>query len=386
MATYLINGKIVLEHGILAEHILVMEDGKISQIVYQEDIKDSTLQAHEVIDLEGGFLCPGWIDIHCHGAVGADVMDANVEGTLQIARFKASQGVTGWVPTGITNPFPAIERAVMALAEADRQNTDGAKILGFHMEGPFINPKRKGAHQEEMIVPADAAWTQRLMAKVPGRLIVTIAPEMPGALEFIRVMREQGGIIAIGHSNATYAEAEAAYQAGASHGVHTFNGMRELHHREPGIIGAIMDLPLVAEVIMDGIHLHPAIVRILSKLKLPQEIVLITDAMRAAGLADGEYDLGGLMVQKKGKEARLADGTLAGSTLTMQEAVQNAINLVGLSIVDCMKMASLNPAKLLGIADRKGSIEVGKDADVVWLTPDLRVRGTWVAGRMLYRG
>lgn len=386
MATYLINGKMVLEQGILGEHILVIEDGKITEILYQDEINDVTIQDHDVVDLEGGYLCPGWIDIHCHGAVGADIMDADVEGTLRVAQFQASQGVTGWVPTGITNPFPAIERAVTALAEADRQNTEGAKILGFHMEGPFINPKRKGAHQEEMIVAADAAWTQRVMAMVPGRLIVTVAPEMPGALEFIRIIRRQGGIIAIGHSDATYAEAEAAYKAGATHGVHTFNGMRELHHREPGIIGAIMDLPLVAEVILDGIHLHPAIVRILSKLKLPHELVLVTDAIRAAGLADGEYDLGGLRVHKKGKEARLADGTLAGSTLTMQEAVQNAIKLVGLSIVDVMNLASLNPARLLGIADCKGSIEAGKDADLTWLTPDLQVRGTWIAGRQIYRG
>jgi N-acetylglucosamine-6-phosphate deacetylase len=363
-----------------------MDGGKIAEILYEEEVNEETMQGHEVIDLQGGYLCPGFIDIHCHGAVGADVMDADVEGTLKIARFKATQGVTGWVPTGITNPFPAIERAVRALAEADQQNTEGAKILGFHMEGPFINPQRKGAHQEEMIVPTDAVWTQRLMELVPGRLIVTVAPEMPGALDYIRIIRSLGGLIAIGHSNATYAEAKAAYEAGATHGVHTFNGMRELHHREPGIIGAIMDLPLVAEVIMDGIHLHPVMVRILSKLKLPQQIVLVTDAMRAAGLTDGEYDLGGLKVQKKGKEARLADGTLAGSTLTMQEAVQNAITLVGLSIVDVMNMASLNPAKVLGIADRKGSIEAGKDADIIWLTSNLQVRGTWIAGQMHDRG
>lgn len=386
MATYLINGKLVLEHGILGEHLLILEDERIAEILPQDELHNLPIEGNEVIDLEGGYLCPGFIDIHCHGAVGADVMDADVAGTLKIARFKASQGVTGWVPTGITNPFPAIEEAVTALTGAARQNLDGARILGFHMEGPFINPKRKGAHQEEMIVDADLAWTRSLMENVPGRLIVTVAPEMPGALEFIRAIRKEGALIGIGHSNATYHEAEAAYQAGATHGVHTFNGMRELHHREPGIIGAIMDLPLAAEVILDGIHLHPAIVRILSKLKLPNGIILVTDAIRAAGLADGEYDLGGLRVQKKGKEARLADGTLAGSTLTMQEAVQNAVKLVGLSIVNVMKMASLNPARVMGIADRKGSIDTGKDADLTWLTPDLQVRGTWIAGRMVHRG
>lgn len=385
MATYLINGKIVLERGILADHVLVLREGRIDAILFEDEINDLTLQGHEVIDLKGGYICPGWIDIHCHGAVGADVMDADVEGNVRISRFKASQGVTGWVPTGITNPFSEIEKAVKALAQAVAKNTDGAQILGFHMEGPFINPSRKGAHQAEMIVPADAAWTRKLQAEVPGRLIVTVAPEMEGALEYIRTMSKDGALIAVGHSNGMYTDIQAAYEAGATHGVHTFNGMRELHHREPGVVGAIMDLPLAAEVIMDGIHLHPVVVRILSKLKLPDQLVLVTDAMRAAGLEDGEYDLGGLKVQKRGKEARLADGTLAGSTLTMQEAVQNALEMVGLPIVDVMRMAATNPANLLGLGERKGSIDLGKDADLTLLTPSYQVQGTIIGGRVVYR-
>ncbi|AZR72256.1 N-acetylglucosamine-6-phosphate deacetylase [Anoxybacter fermentans] len=385
MTIYLINGKIVLRQGILADHVLVIRDGKIAEMLLTDEVNDLILKDHQVIDLKGGYICPGWIDIHCHGAVGVDVMDGDIKGLMKIARFKASQGVTGFVPTGITASFDQIERAVEVVAKATEINEDGAKILGFHMEGPFINPAKKGAHQEELIVPCDTAWTRKLKVNVPGRFIVTVAPETEGALDYIREMRKEGVLIAVGHTDGTYDDIRAAYEAGATHGVHTFNGMRGLHHREPGVVGAIMDLPLIAEVIVDGVHLHPAIVRILSKLKLPDKMVLITDAMRAAGLEDGEYELGGLKVWKKGKEARLADGTLAGSTLTMQEAVQNAVRMVGLSIVDVMQMAATNPARLLGLEDRKGSIEIGKNADLTLLTPDLEVRETIIEGRVVYQ-
>lgn len=384
MATYLINGKIVLEHGILADHIMLIEDGKIRDIFYEEEIKEERFQGHEVIDVESGYICPGWIDVHCHGAMGHDVMDGDLTGVLKIAKFKASQGVTGFIPTGITNPLTEIEKAAEVVQQAAGIVNGGAKIFGFHVEGPFINPKKKGAHQEEMIIGVDADWTRLIQSKTPGKLIVTVAPEQEGALDYIREMSEAGVLIGVGHSDGTYEDVKAAYEAGASHGIHTFNGMKGLHHREPGVVGAIMNTSLVAEVILDGIHLHPAIVEILSKLKLPDELVMVTDAMRATGLEDGEYDLGGLQVTKVGKEARLADGTLAGSTLTMQEAVHNAVQLVGLSIVDTMKMVATNPAKLLGLIERKGSIELNKDADLTLLTPELIVRETLIGGRVVY--
>lgn len=382
--TYLINGKIILENEVLEGFQLQIEDGKIAAILKADDEIDQT--GAEVIDLNGGYISPGWIDIHSHGAVGADFTDGDIQGTQAIVRFAATQGVTGIIPTGITNPFSEIEKAVWAVAETAKTNTDGAQILGFHMEGPFICEKRKGAHRAELLVPADATWTRKIRSIIPGQLIVAVAPEVPGNLEYIREMAAEGVKIALGHTDATYAEIQAAVEAGATHGVHTFNAMRELHHREPGVVGAIMDLPLVAEAIVDGIHIHPAVVRILSKLKLPDKFVLITDAIRATGLSDGEYDLGGQQVVKRGKEARLADGTLAGSTLTMQEAVQNAVSLVGLSITDAVRAAATNPAKLLGLDTRKGSIAVGKDADLTLLSPELTVMATIIDGRVVYRG
>ena len=379
MATYLINGKIILEKGIMSDHILKIEGGKIADIFYGSLEKE---ESDQIIDLKGGYISPGWIDIHCHGAVGYDTMDADGEGIKKISQFKASQGVTGFIPTGITAPFDQIEGAV-DLLEKIKGEVAGASILGFHMEGPFINPEKKGAHQEKLIVPADKEMTRRLAEKITGKLIVTTAPEMDGAIEYIEEMSKEGVLVAIGHSNGNYQDVISAQQAGATHAVHTFNGMKGLHHREPGVVGAIMDSPLVSEVIADGIHLHPAVIRILSKLKLPEKMVLVTDAMRAAGLEDGEYDLGGLNVIKRGQEARLEDGTLAGSTLTLQRAVQNAVNLVGLTIVDAVAMAATNPAKLLGLSD-KGLIGVGKDADLTLLTPQLEVRETIIGGEIVY--
>ncbi len=383
MALYLVNGKIVLEDGILDEHIMVIENGKIKQIVPEEEINDQLFTDHDLIDLQGGYISPGWIDIHCHGAVGSDVMDGDVEGILKIANFKASNGVTGFIPTGITNPYPKIEQAVVVVKEAAKHNKKGARILGFHMEGPFINPEKKGAHQADMIKSPDIEWTKKILAEVLGKLIVTVAPEMEGAIEYIQEMSREGVLVAVGHSNAKYEKVKAAYEVGATHGAHIFNGMSPLHHRRPGVVGAIINLPMVAEVIMDGIHLHPVIVEMLSKLKLPDDIVFVTDSMRAAGLEDGEYELGGLNVFKRGKEARLADGTLAGSTLTLQEAVKNGVDLVGLSIVDVIKMVSTNPARLLGL-ENKGSIFVGKDADLTLLTPDLMVRETIIGGEVVF--
>lgn len=383
MALFIINGKMVLEDGILAGHNLVIWDGKIQEILLEEELKNRYLKDHQVIDLEGGYISPGWIDVHCHGAVGVDVMDGDLKGIQKIAHFKASQGVTGFIPTGITNPFREIEQAVDVVRQAMTSDYAGAQILGFHLEGPFINPEKKGAHQAELMVSPDIDWTLKIQKKLAGKLIVTIAPELDGAIEYIRQAQKAGILVAVGHSNGTYNDVLAAYHAGATHGVHTFNGMRGLHHREPGVVGGIIDLPLVAELIADGIHVHPVVMRLLSKLKLPDQLILVTDAMRAAGLGDGEYTLGGLKVFKKGPAARLADGTLAGSTLTMQQSVQNALQ-IGLSLIDIIKMAATNPARLLGIDQQKGSIAIGKDADLVLLTPNLAVRETIIGGRIIH--
>lgn len=382
---YLTNGKIVLPDQIIEDHVVQIAEGKIAAIMEQTAFLQLCTEQAEVLDLAGGYICPGWIDIHCHGAMGYDIMDGDPEGVLRMSRFKATHGEIGFIPTGITNPFSVMEKAIQSVADAAQRNSDGAQILGFHMEGPFINVEKKGAHREECIIPADAEWTRKVRQMVPGRLIVAIAPEVPGNLEYIRAMAEEGVLIATAHTNATYEEIKAAYEAGATHCIHTFNAMRELHHREPGVVGAIMDLPIIGEVILDGIHVHPVVVRILSRLKLPDKLVLVTDSLRAAGLEDGDYDLGGLKVIKRGNELRLVDGTLAGSTMTLDDAVRNAVNLVGLKLTDAVRMASTTPANLLGLGERKGSITVGKDADLALLTPDLIVRETIIGGRIVYR-
>lgn len=384
MDLLLINGKIVMEEGILSEHVLLIRNKKIEAILPANEIDQETLSNNQNIDLQGGYICPGWIDLHIHGAVGADVMDGTAESILKIARFKATQGVTGFIPTGITNHYAAIEQAALAVKEAVEANDEGAKILGFHLEGPFISPVQKGIHRVELIQAVDIDWTLKIKELIPGKLLVTVAPETEGGMAYIREITSNGAIVGIGHSNGTYAEIKAAYEAGASYGVHLFNGMLGMHHREPGVVGAILDLPLFTELILDGIHVHPVMAKMVTKLKLPDQLILVTDAMRAAGLEDGEYSIGGMQVKKTGKAVRSADGTLAGSTLTMQAAVQNAANLIGLTIVEIVKMVATNPAVLLGIIDRKGTITVGKDADLTLLTPDLHVRETIISGKVVY--
>jgi len=216
--------------------------------------------------------------------------------------------------------------------------------------------------------------------------LVTIAPEMPGAIDFIKYLDKQKIIVSVGHSNATYAQVQAGIQAGLSHVTHTFNAMRGLHHREPGVVGAALTSPeLTVEVIADGIHIHPIVLKILTKIKEGEKIVLMTDAMRAAGLKEGTYDLGGQEVIVTKGQARLKDGTLAGSVLTMDKAVKNMASKVGVPLPKAIQMASFNPARSIGIDDKKGSLEPGKDADIVILNKNLETELTIVAGKIVYR-
>jgi len=255
------------------------------------------------------------------------------------------------------------------------------------MEGPYINPEKKGAQKEiDIREPSIEEFSE--FNKASGNLIrlITIAPEMPGAIELIKYLHKQGIIASVGHANATYVQTQAGIQAGLSHVTHTFNAMRGLHHREPGVIGAALTSPeLTVEIIADGIHIHPIVLKILTKIKEGEKIVLMTDAMRAAGLKEGTYDLGGQEVIVAKGQARLKDGTLAGSVLTMDKAVKNMVNKVGIQLSKAIQMASFNPAKSIGVDDKKGSLEPGKDADIVILNKNLEAELTMVAGKIVYR-
>ena len=383
----IINGTIITPFHLVSGKAIIIEKGRIREIANKEELSTATLTGAEVIEGKDKFIAPGYIDIHVHGGGGSDVMDGDYEAINQIAIAHSHFGTTSFLPTTMTMSKDKIIRSLRSICEAVKKGTAGAEILGIHMEGPYINPEKKGAQKEEEIKKISIEEFLEFN-QASGNLIrlVTIAPEMPGAIGLIKYLYKQGIIASVGHSNATYVQTQAGIQAGLSHVTHTFNAMRGLHHREPGVVGAALTSPeLTVEVIADGIHIHPIVLKILTKIKEGEKIVLITDSMRAAGLKEGTYDLGGQEVIVTKGQARLKDGTLAGSVLTMDKAVKNMVNKVGIQLSKAIQMASFNPAKSIGVDDKKGSLEPGKDADIVILNKNLEAELTMVAGKIVYR-
>jgi len=383
----IINGTIITPFHLVSGKTIIVEKGRIREIVNKEELSTATLTGAEVIEGKDKYIVPGYIDIHVHGGGGSDVMDGDYEAINQIAITHSHFGTTSFLPTTMTMSKDKIIRSLRSICEAVKKGTAGAEILGIHMEGPYINPEKKGAQKEEDIKKISIEEFLEFN-QASGNLIrlVTIAPEMPGAIGLIKYLYKQGIIASAGHTNATYVQTQAGIKVGLSHVTHTFNAMRGLHHREPGVVGAALASPeLTVEVIADGIHLHPVVMKILIQAKESEKVVLITDAMRATGLKEGTYDLGGQEVTVNKGQARLKDGTLAGSVLTMDKAVQNMVNKVGIQLPKAIQMASFNPAKSIGIDDKKGSLELGKDADIVILNKNLETELTIVAGKVVYR-
>lgn len=346
-------------------------------------------QSLEEIHSEDGYLCPGFIDVHLHGGGGADVMDASPGALNQLARTHAKHGTVGFLPTTVTAPYEALHRVLEAVEETVSGQPEGAEILGVHLEGPHLNPARAGAQNPEYLTPPSLPEMQRLMERFPGRIRwVTVAPELEGAQPLIEFLHSQGVVVSVGHSDATYEQTVEAFQWGVRHATHTFNGMNPLHHRAPGVPGAVLTTRHVsAELIADGFHIHPGVARLLWQVKGPDRLLLVTDAMRATDLPDGRYDLGGLEVDVQGGAARLAGkGTLAGSTLTLERAVAWMADVVGVPLAEAVRLASLNPARKLGVSERLGSLEVGKDASLVLLDASFRVRLTLRRGELIYDG
>jgi len=383
----IINGTIITPFHLVNGKAIIVEKGRIKEIVNKEKLSTATLTEAEVIEGKDKFIVPGYIDIHVHGGGGSDVMDGDYEAINQIAIAHSHFGTTSFLPTTMTMSKDKIIRSLRSICKAVKKGTAGAEILGIHMEGPYINPEKKGAQKEDDIKKISIEEFLEFN-QASGNLIrlVTIAPEMPGAIGLIKYLYKQGIIASVGHTNATYVQTQAGIQAGLSHVTHTFNAMKGLHHREPGVVGAALTSPeLTIEVIADGIHIHPIVLKILTKIKEGEKVVLITDAMRAAGLKEGTYDLGGQEVIVTKGQARLKDETLAGSVLTMDKAVKNMVNKVGIQLPKAIQMASYNPAKSIGIDDKKGSLELGKDADIIILNKNLETELTIVAGKIVYR-
>lgn len=372
---FITNVKIIRPTEIL-ENKAVAYDDTILDIIDFKDIPENS----EVIDGKGCYLSPGFIDIHVHGCMGYDTMDEDENAVVEISKGLLKTGVTAFLPTTMTMGFDRIYTSLSNIRKSMKNNLY-AQILGCHLEGPFLNEKYKGAQEGKYMMPPDF---DKISSYKDIIKTITIAPELPGSLEFIKECKRNNIVVSIGHTNATFEEVSAAIDAGASHMTHTFNAMTPLHHRKPGAVGAAMYFNVTCEMITDNIHLHPAVQNILYSIKGDDRIILITDAMRACLLKDGEYDLGGQVVHVVGKEARLASGNIAGSVHTMNNAVKNVIENTGAKLFQAVNMASLNPARLLGIDNKKGSIEKNKDADFVMFDEDYNVIMSIVKGRIVY--
>lgn len=374
----IINGRIITLEGILQHHAVIFED-RIKGIVREEELEKFPVL--ERIDAAGRYVSPGFIDVHVHGCNGFDTMDEDEQALAAIREAVLKTGVTAFLPTTMTMPFTRIERSLEQVRRA-MQEGRGAEVLGCHMEGPFIHEAYKGAQDKKYITVPD-------MAKIEPYLdcirIITIAPETKDSRTFIQKCVQKGVVVSIGHSSATYEQGMEAIQAGVSHMTHTFNALPPLHHRLPGAIGAAMDSDIVCELIVDNLHVHPAMQRILLKVKGLDKIILVTDAMRASLLGDGEYDLGGQNVTVKDGEARLPSGVIAGSILTLNQAVRNFIKNTGISLADAVRLVTLNPARQVKAEQDKGSIEVGKHADLILFNDEIEVSAAFVKGNLLFR-
>ncbi|ABY91503.1 N-acetylglucosamine-6-phosphate deacetylase [Thermoanaerobacter sp. X514] len=372
------HGEIYTQNEIIYNGDLLISNGKISSIGKNLSTNDA-----EVIDLKGKKIVPGFIDIHIHGGVGHDTMDATYEALNAISIHLAKHGVTSFCATTMTMDVPYILNALKNINETMKKGTGGAQILGAYVEGPFISKEHKGAQDEKYIIQPDKELFDKFLEVSGDNIkVVALAPEKDPDGSFVEHVTKKGVKVSLGHTNATYEEMKNGVDHGATIAVHTYNGMKGLHHREPGALGEVfLDDRIYSEVISDFIHTHPASVKILIKIKGTDKVILISDAMPACGLGDGEYIFGGQKVLVKEGVAKLENGSLAGSTLTLDKALAN-ITFLGVPLFEACKMASLNPAKAIGVDNRKGSIKVGKDADIVVLNNDLTVYMTIIEGKV----
>lgn len=322
-------------------------------------------------------ILPGFVDLHVHGGGGADVMGGEAA-LRQVARFHAQHGTTALLATTATAPWEDLEAALLGVRAVMQDPRPGeARVVGVHLEGPFIHPERLGAQPPYPRLP-DLGWMERLLALAPIR-VVTLAPELPGALELIAFLRARGVRVQQGHTRATYEEARAALEAGAEGFTHLFNAMSPLHHRAPGVVGLALERGLWAEVIPDGLHLHPGVLRLLAR-ALPQ-VYAVTDAVAAAGMPEGEYRLGRLRVVRRAEGVFLPDGTLAGSTLTQHQALRNLLRW-GFPLEEAVAMTALRPARYLGLAE---GLAVGGPADMLVLGENFDLEEVYIAGRPVLR-
>ena len=359
------GGKVFQEDGSFLEQAIYINDHRlVDKAEYQDD--------GEVIDAEGLLVLPGLVDIHSHGASGEDFSDGNPEGLKKILQYEKRCGITSYCPTSMTFPKERLRQIFASIKGA--QTEDGATVVGINMEGPFLDPAKKGAHVEKWIAAPDVAFVRELNQDADGLVrLVTLAPNMDGAEEFIKEMHEEV-CISLGHTAADYDCASRAMKLGAHHVTHLYNAMQPFGHRAPGLIGAAMDDPeCMVELICDGYHIHPSAIRAAFRMFGPERVILISDSMRATGMENGTYELGGQEVTVKDRKAVLKDGTLAGSATNLYGCMCKAVEF-GIPLEQAIMAATANPARSIGIFDRVGSIRIGKQADLLLVSENLELK------------
>ncbi len=375
---YIKNGKYILPDTII-EDVVLAYDQKICGFLAVEEIPRDA----QVIDANGGFVAPGLVDIHIHGYLGEDTSDGKREGIFKMANGIMKNGVTSWCPTTMTVSGEEINTALEVVRSLKEQSKtwEGAEILGVNLEGPYINPNKKGAQAGEHIKKPDS---QFIIDNADIISVATIAPEMEGGCEAIKEIREKCNVrVSVGHSDATFEETMAGIGAGATHITHLFNAQTPLHHRNPGVVGAAFLENVTTELIADTFHVHKGLFELIARIK-GDNLVLITDCTRAGGMPDGEYTLGGQPIIVNGIQCLLKDGTIAGSVLKLNNAVKNFRDNTDLPFWKIVSAASLAPARAIGVADRKGSLEAGKDADFIITDSGINILKTIIGGEVRY--
>lgn len=367
--------KVYGEDKVFREGGIVIRDGRFTEI-FESKIPEAEA-SEEVVDGGGCYAVPGLIDMHFHGCMGHDFCDGTKEAIEAIAKYEASIGVTAIAPATMTLPVEELERILAVAADYNRESHDGADLIGINMEGPFISAEKKGAQDERNIILCDEKVCRRFLRASEGLVkFVGIAPEKnEDAAEFIRRMKEEVHI-SLAHTNADYDTAKEAFDAGACHAVHLFNAMPAFAHRDPGVVGAVSDSPHVnAEIICDGVHIHPSMVRAAFKMMGTERMILISDSMRATGMPDGRYMLGGLEVDVAGNRATLtSNGALAGSATNLMDCMRTAVSDMEIPLEEAVACVTMNPARALGVYGVYGSISPGKKGDVVLLDKELRLK------------
>jgi len=378
---YLKAKQVFTEHGIKANHYVLVDNGIIKSI-------NATAELNvPVFDLGDNKLMPGFIDMHIHGREGCDVMDGKLSSIDTISTSLAQHGVVGFLATTVTAKWQDSLQAFSVIGEAAHTHLSGAKVLGAYNEGLFFTDEHKGAHNEKFFLRLNKERVDAIYEASQGTLkVVAMAPEFEDSKAMITYLDSLGVKVMLGHTNANYEQTIDALDAGACGGVHIFNGMSGIHHRDPGCAGAVlMDQNALAEVIADGIHLHPSIMQMVYKLKGPEKMALISDCINAGGFSDGKYRLGELDVFVKGGVARTATGSLAGSTLTLETAIGNLVELAQVPLIEAVHMASLVPATFLGLGDKLGSIAVNKQASFAILNDNQQVQATIIDGKVVFQ-